>query len=452
MYDLILVDGRFVTPTGTVKGWLGMEAGAIAALGTGPTPAARDRIDLNGLTVLPGGIDPHVHFRDPGMTYKEDFASGTAAAAAGGVTTVFDMPNTKPAVLTSEVFAAKRAIAERKAVVDFGLIAAADPSNLAAIAGLAAAGAIAFKIFMYERPNPPPHGITDDGVLWKAFSRIGATGRPACVHAESQPLLNLFGAKVEASGEGGIRGYLHSRPAICEAEAVARAALLADDAGAHLHICHLSSGMGAVQVRAAKQRGADITAETGPPQLLLTIEAQAGLDGWLKMSPPVRTAADGAQLWEAVLDGTVDMLATDHAPHTAEEKTRAAFSSIASGIIGVETTLPLMLTQVAAGRLTLAQLNRIRSERAARVFGLYPCKGVIQVGADADLVVVDLERRWTLRGAELHSRSNGTPFEGWEVQGAATMTLVRGRVVYRDGEMVSGPVGKMVERVKQTSG
>src|SRR5581483_3131661 len=364
-------------------------------------PAAHETLDAQGNLILPGGIDPHVHFRDPGFTAKEDFGTGSAAAAAGGVTTVFDMPNTHPAVLSTELFQAKQENCEAKSFVDFGLYAAADPTNLFELRALAEQGAIAFKVFLSDPAHPPPQAILDNAVLWQTFKEVGDTGRPVCVHAEDQALVQFFTERVRAAERRDPLAHLDARPTLCETTAIARAILTAADAGAHLHVCHLSSGEGANLIRSAKLRGIRVTAETGPQNLLLNSTDYVRLGARMKMKPPIRTAQDSAQLWQAILDGTVDMLATDHAPHTAEEKLKDDWMAAASGFVGVETTLPLMLTQVNAKRLTLAQLNRLRSEMPARVFGLYPRKGVIQVGADADLVLVDLVREWVIQEADL---------------------------------------------------
>lgn len=445
MFDLVISNGRFQTPTGLWNGWLAVTDGQITGLGSDALPAAREIFDAKGALVLPGGIDPHVHFRDPGFPDKEDFATGSAAAAAGGVTTVFDMPNTVPAVLSPDVLADKRRMAESKSYVDFGLFAAVDPSNLAMLPELAAQGAIAFKIFMCSRANPPPEGILDDGLLLDAFEAIAVTGRPACVHAENEALLRLFAERVRATGDADPLAHLKARPAVCESEAIARAVLLAEESGVHLHICHMSSGMGAELVQEAKARGIRVTAETGPQYLLLDSSHYKTLGLRMKMNPPVRNQTDSARLWRAVLDGTVDMFATDHAPHSAEEKLKDDIDTVPSGVIGVETTLPLMLTQVNRGRLSLVDLNRLRSEMPARIFGLYPQKGVIQVGSDADLVVVDMEQEWTLSSDALHSRSRMTPFDGWSVKGAVIATWLRGRLVYRDSHIIDPPTGIMIQ-------
>ncbi len=447
MFDLVLSNGRFVTPEGDFTGWLGIERGKIAALGMDAPPHANHTLDANGHIVLPGGIDPHVHLRDPGFTYKEDFGTGTAAAAAGGVTTIFDMPNTHPAVLSVEILKDKRRIVERKAYVDFGLYAAAAPTNLDALRDLANAGAIAFKVFLSDPAHPPPQSILDTGVLWQAFSIIAETGRPVCVHAESQDLVKFFTARARSADPHDARTHLAARPTICETDACQRAILVAADTGAHLHICHLSSGAGADLVRTAKARGIHVTAETGPHNLLLSADDYERLATRLKMKPPVRARSDAVTLWEATLDGTVDMLATDHAPHTEQEKFKENVFEAASGFVGVETTLPLMLTQVNAGKLSLHDLNRLRAEMPARVFGLYPTKGAIQVGSDADLVLVDMEKRWTIEGERLHSRSRVTPFAQFPVQGAVVATLLRGRVIFENGQFVGAPQGKMIAPV-----
>lgn len=443
-FDLVIAHGLVVTPAGTMTADVGIAGGAIAAIGTAASmPSSGERLDAAGLVVLPGLIDAHVHFRDPGHVEKEDFGTGSAGAAAGGVTTVIDMPNTAGAVYRAADLHAKRQIAESRSWVDFGLYGALDATNLDQARDLAQAGASAFKIFMYERPAPPPHGILDDHVLLAAFARAAEAGLPVCVHAENEDLVRHATEQERQTGRGDALAHLRARPAVAEVEAIQRAILLASEAGARLHICHVSSADGAAAIRAARACGASVTAEVTPQHLLLDSSLYSTLGAAMKMVPPIRDARDRLALWEALLDGSISMVATDHAPHTAAEKLRPDMLEAASGIPGVETSVPLMLTQVYDGRLTLEQYVRAASEWPARIFGLWPRKGAIRVGADADLTIVDVNRTQVVRGSALRSRARVTPFEGMTVRGVPVYTLVRGTIVMAHGELRGQPIGRM---------
>lgn len=445
MIKMVLTEAQISTPDEMFTGWLAVDEHKIVALGCHMPPKAKEVYDCKQLWLLPGGIDAHVHFRDPGFTWKEDFETGTAAAAAGGVTTVFDMPNTRPTVMTTPVFEEKRAALAGRAWVDYGLAAAVDANNLNHLASMAKAGAVVFEVFMYSPGISPPEALDDDGLLLQAFETIAATGRPAMVHAENNALVRYFSTRMRARRRRDVRTYVDGRPALVEIEAVSRALMLSQYSDVALHLCHLTSGPSADLLRAAKQRGQSVTADVCPQHLLLADIDYSRLGPQMKMTPPIRSAHDRRELWRAVQDGTIDLIVSDHAPHTAEEKLRDDMMAAASGFVGVETTLPLMLSQVQERQLSLRQLNQLRAENPARIFGLYPCKGVIQVGADADLVLVDPFYSGTIQGAALHSRSTITPFEGTAVRGAVVATWLRGKLIYHKGQFIGKPGGKVVE-------
>jgi len=441
--DLVVRNGDVLVGSRRLRANLAIRDGRIEAIADVSAPiSSPETINAAGLTILPGVIDPHVHFRDPGFTYKETFSTGSAAAAFGGVTTVFDMPSTNPPVYDAGLLGDKRKLAERQSWVDFGLYGSLDHTNIGRAAELAAAGAVAFKVFMYDRHSSPPYGITDNYLLLKAFEEVAGTGLVVTVHAESNDIVKSLTRVAKENDRSDPLAHLESRPAISEAEAIQRALLLAETSGARLHIAHLSSNAGVDLVRRAKCRGVRVTAEVTPQHLLLDSRDYARIGSAVKMVPPIRYISDQQALWAGMLDGTIDMIATDHAPHTESEKSRPIMEA-ASGMVGVETSLPLMLTQVNSGRLSLSQYVRLASENPARVFGLYPRKGAIAIGSDADLVAVDLNRRWTIRSSELHSLSRVTPFDDWSVTGCAKYTIVRGNVVMAEGKLVGSPSGRM---------
>lgn len=436
--DLLVRGGRLVTPRGTMEASLAVADGVIVAVGDpGALPPAAEVIDARGRYVLPGVIDSHVHFREPGDEHKEDWDSGTAAAACGGVTTVLDMPNSRPPTATVPALRLKQERAAAKARVDYGIFGLIARDNLAELPALAAAGVVGFKCYMGETVGKIP--APDDGVMLEAFETARALGLRVAVHAENDGIMQRHIARLKAGGRTDALAHVESRPEICAIEAVGRALVFAAWTGARLHVCHESCADVLPQIRDAKARGVDVTVETCPHYLLLAAEDMTRLGSVLRMNPPVRARRHQEGLWRGLQDGTIDMLATDHSPHTVEEKTRADIWEAISGFPGVETAVPLMLTEVSRARMTLERYVEWSSAAPARAWGLYPKKGALEVGSDADIVIVDMEREWTIRAAELHSKSRITPFEGMRTRGRPVQTLVRGRPVMREGEPVGAP-------------
>ncbi|MFP4361538.1 MAG: dihydroorotase [Alphaproteobacteria bacterium] len=437
--DLVLTGGIVVSGTARDRADVAIRGDHVVAVGAPETmPTARDVVDVSGLHLLPGAIDVHVHFREPGYTHKEDWGTGTAAAAMGGVTTVFEMPNTHPPTRSAAELVAKQEAA-RKACVDFGLYGLLAEDNLEELEGLVATGANAFKCFMGNTFGNLPSPST--GAMLEGFEILAPTGLRISLHAETASIMAHRQARLEAAGRNDPLAHVAARPAVVAAEAVARAAVLAEWTGARIHVLHISSELELGPLADAKARGVDVTGETCPCYLLLHTGDYARLGSVIRVNPPVREAADAAAIWEALASGVVDMVATDHAPHQPEEKTKDVIWEADCGFPGVETQMPLMLTQVAAGRLGLEHYVRLAAEAPAKAFGLWPVKGRIASGAHADIAVVDLDRRETVRAEALHSRGKVTPFEGTPTVGAPVHTLVRGRFVQRDRTPVAGMSG-----------
>lgn len=429
---------RVMAPHGVVHGGVAIQDGKIVAMAAGDgLPPARETIEGGGRYLLPGVIDGHVHFREPGLTHKEDFETGSRAAVRGGVTTVIDMPNTLPPVETAAVLREKAKLLARRSLVDYGLISVITDRNLDRIEELAEAGAIAYKIFLGPTTGNLPS--PDDGQIVAALGKIAFTRLPIGVHAENPQIIAAATARLKAAGRTDPIAHAESRPALAEAESIQRMIFFARATGARLHIFHMSSKEGVELVRRAKAEGLEVTAETCPHYLLLTAADMARLGPSAKINPPLRGPDDIEALWEGLRDGTVDFVATDHAPHTLEEKTRPVIWENASGASSIQFFLPLMLEQVARGRLTLADLVRFMAEAPARMYRLYPRKGAIAVGSDADLALVDLERRDTVRSSDMESKVKLTPFDGMECRGWPLLTLLRGQVVMRDGKVVGTP-------------
>ena len=434
--DLVIRGGRLVSSTGIMSAGIAIEGGVIVAISRDDAlPNSRETIDATGKYVLPGVIDPHVHFRSPGYEYKEDWASGTAAAACGGVTTVFEMPNSDPPTSTVDALQIKQQIASRDAYVDYGVYGLLGQQNLGDLPGLARHGVIGLKCFMGNNPI----GHIDDGAMLEGLEIAASLGLRVTVHAENATIIERKTGRLRASGRRDPLAHLESRPAVCAVDAVERAVAFAEAAGAQVHIAHEGCKDALPIIRAAKHRGVAVTAETCPHYLLLTAEDMHRVGPVLRVNPPVRAAGHAEPLWSGLADGVIDMLATDHAPHAIPEKTADDIWDCVSGFGGLETAIPLLLTEVNRGRITLEQYVTWSSLAPAQVWGLYPRKGVLDVGSDADIVIVDLEREATIRADRFQSKSKITPFEGFRTKGQPVCTIVRGRVVMRDGALEGRP-------------
>lgn len=433
--DLVIRGGTVVTADAAFRADVAIKDGLIAAVGAPEAmPPAKEILDAPGLHVLPGAIDVHVHFRDPGYPHKEDWSSGTAAAAFGGVTTVFDMPNTIPSTGTADILAAKHRIAAERAHVDFGLYGLLGEDTIANVPALVEGGVIGFKLYMGNTFGKIPSPST--GGMLEAFEVVAPTGKRIGLHAETNSIMERRQTRLTAAGRTDPLAHLASRPAVVAVEAVSRACILSEWTGARIHILHISSADELRPLREAKARGVEVTGETCPQYLMLSTEDYARFGGIIRVNPPAREKSNQDPLWAALLDGTVDMIATDHAPHTPEEKTRNDIWSVDCGFPGVETQMPAMLTAVNAGRMSISDYVRWSSFNPATHWGLYPRKGAIQPGSDADIAIVDLGRSWTIDDAKTQSRSKISPWHGRAVTGLPLHTLVRGRFVMRDRTLV----------------
>ncbi len=437
--DLVIHGGHVVSESGSIEASVAIEGGKVVMVGDpSGMPPAKETFRAEGLHLLPGAIDSHVHFRDPGYVHKENWATGTAAAAMGGVTTVFEMPNTNPTTGTIEALRLKQQSA-RSACVDYGIYGLLSEESVAILPQLAEAGVTSFKCFMGNTFGDLP--APSDGAILEGFETLAELGLRCTVHAENASIMARRQEKMEAAGRIDQHAHLAARPELCEIEAVGRAILFAEWTGARLHIAHFSSADALYQLREGKRRGVDVTAETCPQYLLLNTADMSRLAGILRVNPPVREARHNQPLWDALAEGVVDMIATDHAPHTPEEKTRKRIWDCDCGFPGVETQMPIMLTEVNAGRMGISDYVRWSSANPARAWGLYGTKGVIAPGADADIAIVDLKARASIDQGALQSLAKISPWHGRAVQGLPMHTLVRGRFVMRDRKMVDGVSG-----------
>jgi allantoinase len=436
--DLIIKNGKIVTSTGIYNdAGLAIDNGKIVLIAKTPQlPSSDEVINANGNFVMPGVIDAHVHFWDPGYTYREDWATGTMSAAAGGVTTVIEMPTTSPPTITPEAFKAKKEMAEKKAYIDFALHAGVTPATIQYIDDLSREGAASFKMFMSEKIRE--FDRMDRCSLYEALMKISAVNNVASIHAENE-LVAYLRRKLQEVGRCDPLAHLDSRPSIAEVDAIFSVILLAEELKARIHICHLSTARGVELIKEGKERGVKVSAETCPHYLLFNKQDYIKFGPYLKVNPPIRTSEDQIALWNALRRGIIEVISSDHCPFPRKEK-EVGWQNIweaGTGIPGTETLLPLMLNEgVNKGRIDMLTLCRLLCENPAKIFGLYPQKGQIAVGADADIVIVNLKQKRKISIEKMHTKGEFTPFEGWEVQGFPILVLVRGKVIAEEGEIV----------------
>ena len=454
--DLVIRNGTIVPGDGTMVQGLGIavKGDRIAAICMqDELPPARRMIDAKGRHVVPGLIDPHVHTRAPGYEYKEDFETCSAAAAAGGITTFLAMFNVKPPLISEENFRFFIDYARQHSMVNFNAHGLVIETNLDEIPKMAAAGISSIKFLIgYKfdisgqggRPDVKGLACPSDGKMLDAMRRIAETRVPLSCHAENEDIIHHLQAVLKAQGRNDPLAHLLARPNVAEEEAISRLIIYTRVCGNKLHILHLPGKEGVRLVREAQQEGLSVTAETCPQYLLMTHEEHlAKLGTVAKINPPIRSQADQDALWEGIHRGGVDVIGTDHSPHTDEEKMtdrpQADIWKAMAGFVGVETSIPLMLTEVNKGRLSLAKMVELCSTNVARLFGLYPDRGLLRVGGAADITILDLAKEGGIDRRKLHSKTTVTPFDGWRVKGLPTHTLVNGTVVYEDGKVLGKP-------------
>jgi allantoinase len=458
MTRLRLANGTLVSPRGATRADVLCRDGEIERIGDTADVQVDQEIDATGLLVFPGFIDPHVHSRDPGLTHKEDFAHSTRAAAAGGVTTLLEMPNAIPPVTSADVFEARAAQHGCAAFVDFGLWGlAVGTENLADIGGLFDAGAVAVKLFwgyaldrrtrtlVYNVASEAPENLIqppNTGEVLSLCREVARVGGLLGAHCEDRGVIEAaereLGRPVESYSE-----LLQARPAAAEAVSIAIAAELSAATGCRVHVVHASSAPGIRAVRRAQSEGVPLTAETCPHYLSFSESDAAQAGASMKVYPPIRTLDDQSALWEAVRDGTIVSLGSDHAPHTPAEKSRS-LAAAPAGVVGVETIGPILVHQMLGGRLTPERLAAVLSESTARLYGLYPRKGAIEAGSDGDFTLVDPAATTIVDAARLHSLHAQTPWQGQPLRGSISMTILRGEVIARSGELVGEPRGRLV--------
>ncbi len=421
---ILLADGTWLTGDVLVRDERIVEIAASITT----TEVSRE-IDATGLVLLPGVIDPQVHFREPGLEHKEDLTTASRACAKGGVTSFLEMPNTVPLTITQAALDDKLDRASQKSIVNYGFFIGATPANLPDI--LTASPACGIKIFMGSA-----HGDLLVSTA-EALEPIFAKGeRLIAVHAEDQARINQRKLEFAGSKDPAVHSQIQDNQAALNATQLALG--LSKKYQRRLHILHLST---AEEVELLRQdKPAWVTAEVTPQHLMLNTDAYAAIGTLAQMNPPLRSHYDNEVLWAGLLDGTIDFIATDHAPHTLEEKAKG-YPNTPSGMPGVETSLPIMLTQAVAGKCTIEQVSNWMSTAVAKAYDI-PNKGAISIGYDADLVLIDVENYHLVERKDIVSKCGWSPFEGWNLTGFPVYTIVNGNIVYEKGEIRSEFKGK----------
>lgn len=442
--DLYVRNGRVVTSSESFAGGVLVAEGRILEVVRGnPDSAASEILDAGGQLILPGLVDSHVHFSEPGRGHWEGFATGSRAAAAGGITTVIEMPlNASPPTISAETLALKRQAA-RRSIVDYGLWGGLVTDNRADLPDLHAGGVSAFKAFMCAGSFDFPRA--DDIVLEGGMVRVAEMGGLVAVHAEDEEITQRLTADLRAAGRRDRRAWGEARPIIAELSAIRSAIAMAERTGVRLHIVHISCAAGIDLVSSAKRRGVPVTAETCPHYLVFSENDLECLGPVAKCAPPLRETAEVEALWDRMLEGAVDVIASDHSPCLWEDKT-AGDSDIFEawgGISGLQSTLPALVMEGVKKRgLPLTDLVRMTSTNPARIFGLTGRKGDLSPGHDADIVLVDPARQTTLGPDALFYRNRHSAYVGSPMHGMVTRTLLRGLTIFADGQiMVDAPGG-----------
>ncbi|MFQ5915337.1 MAG: dihydroorotase family protein [Nitrospinota bacterium] len=440
--ELALINCQIVTPHFTYPAVLYLRQGKIAKIADRLQERPARVLDMGGRYVMPGFIDSHVHMMDPGYPECEDFLAGTRAAARAGVTTILDVPRHIPPVDSAKRVREQRKYLADRALVNYGVFAAVFPSNLDSVEAMWRAGAVGLKVFTVEIHKSPP---LTPGDLMKLFRLVSDFNGAVLLHAEDDSLVKANETRLRASGRRDpmVHAEMHSPEAqVLAVDMVCSVAELSLGGGARLVFAHLSDPVCLRRVARARGKGVPIFAETMPHYLYLTYDDLRERGPWVKFAPTVRSAQTVAEMWRCLARGLVHLVSTDHAPQPARlirpGKEDIWKSPLVTGS-NIEVGSRLMLHAVNEGKISLHHVAQVMSAGPAQIYGLYPRKGAIEVGADADLVVVDLEREETIQSGGVLSKGGWTMYDGRILKGAPVMTLVRGRVVYEEGKVTGEP-------------
>jgi dihydroorotase len=423
MSDLVIKNGKVVLPERMISGDILIDDGRIEKIGK--NLSAEVVLDAKGKYVLPGIIDAHVHFREPGGSNKEDWLTGSSAAAAGGVTCVLEMPNTQPPTVTKELLDEKRRFA-RRSVVDYGFHFGASTGNIEELRKIDRIASVKF----YMGSTTGSLLVESDAVLYEQLSVLAERDLTATVHAESERMISYLTKKLRTEGRDDAWAYSEARPNMSAADAANRIISLSKLAKNRLHLCHISTKeeVGVIEIYRERM---PLTSEVAPHHLFLTREDYKKLGTLVKTNPPMRSKEDREALWKAIHEGVINIIATDHAPHLLESKSQGVWDA-PSGVPGLETMLPLLLNEVNRGSLNMRQLVHLTAENPARIFSIKN-KGCIKVGYDADIVIADMAQTKKVDNGKLFTKCGWSPFAGRELKGWPVTTIVRGKIVFDEG-------------------
>ncbi len=445
--SILIRRGTLVTPEATFVADIKIVDGRIVEIGESlSNSGVEEVIDAKGLIVMPGIVDEHVHMREPGLEYKDNFSNGTMGAALGGVTTVLEMPNTKPPVESASILKQKAKLLQQKAYVDFGLYGVIHNTNAQEFDDIVGEGAVGFKIFLGPTTGniPPP----DDGTLYEVMLKSAKLNVPLAFHAENADLVRYFTKKIKETGRTDPAAHTDSRPPICEEDSIRKLILFSRKTGGRVHIVHMAAKEGVELLKQARFEGLNVTGETCPHYLLLNYDDYGKYGTAIKVNPPIRQKEHQEALWKGVLDGTITTLGSDHAPHAEHEK-KGNVWECAAGFTGVQTFLPLMLDQALRGKLALNKIPELMSENPAKLFNIWPKKGALSIGSDGDLVIIDPNGETLITKEWIKAKYPITPFIGWRLKGFIKYTILRGQVIAKDGKLVGGPKGLFIKRLNQ---
>jgi dihydroorotase (multifunctional complex type) len=435
----LIVDSVFTNVKAYINGQIidcsiAIEEGKIQKIGKETQmPNADEKTNLHNFLVLPGLIDEHVHLRDEGKAYKEDFTSGTAAAASGGFTSVLDMPNNDPVTMSVRTLRNRMSIAKKKILVNVGFYSEF-PKKLPEVHEIVGEGAVGFKLFMGCQIGGL--NIDDDGALLEAFKEVAKLKVPVAVHAEDKTLLMANEEKLKHAKKTNTADFLRAHTETVELEAIQRLLKLSEQTTVRLHFCHVSTEEGLTAIVEAKKSGRKVICEVTPNHLLLSSDDLNQYGQLIIMTPPLRDRKHVEALWKGLEEGSIDALGSDHAPHTQSEKSASSVWDVKVGVPGLETTLPLILTQVKKNRLSINQAIQLLAEKPAEIYGLND-RGRLEQGKNADLTVVDFNRQFKINASKFKSKAKFSPYDGWDVQGKVVKTIVNGHLVFDEGEIVA---------------
>ncbi|MBW1774549.1 MAG: amidohydrolase family protein [Deltaproteobacteria bacterium] len=445
--ELAVKNCRIVNSSLTYDGVIYISGGKIIGISKSLEGNPREILDAKRLHVLPGAVDAHVHMMDPGFTDREDFMTGTRAAARGGVTTIIELPNqARPLVFTAEGMEEKKSYLSDRSVVDFGLLGGLSLEHKKDLRGMWEAGAVGFKGFTISRPDEQ---VLLPGYMAEIFEELVTFDGVALIHAEEDSILKYNEKKLKAAGRKDFMSVAEWRSRLAESLAVKQVVDVAEATGARVTVAHISMPALIQYIWLARGRGARVYAETCAQYLTLHEEDLAMNGPFHKFTPPMRSREESEGIWKSLRTGKVDMVNSDHVPLPIEEKEKGLEDiwEAPFGMPGVETTTRLLLDGVTRGLISINQVARLRSENAAGIYGLSDEKGFIEVGYDADLVFADLEKETVLEDKDVISKCKWTPYRGRKIQGDIVLTMVRGKVVMKDGEVTGSPGwGRFVTR------